>query len=218
MQSRSAVEAQSYDQEAALAGWDSPHRARRLVERFITPGTRVLDLGIGTGLAVDGYAEKGASVIGIDQDPAMLEAASAVAGEQGEMRLGNINERLPINDLEGRVDVAQAVGVLEFTEDLEGVLAQVCEALTPGGKFVFTVELAGTGEKHTLNFPEGVTVHRHTSAEVLDLLDRAGLRVLQDQEYAGYQRGGQPVPYGLYLAEKLERAPATLFEHKSIST
>ena len=89
-------EALTYDNDALGAGWDSPIRAQRLVESFIVPGSLVLDVGIGTGLAVKGYQEKGASVIGIDHDPAMIETARAATGVT-DIRLGDVNRNLPIN-------------------------------------------------------------------------------------------------------------------------
>ena len=83
------------------AGWDSPERVQKLVESRVTAGSRVLDIGIGTGLAVSGYADKGATIIGLDHDQAMLDTAHEVVGENGSLRLADINGQLPISDLEG---------------------------------------------------------------------------------------------------------------------
>ena len=109
--------AHDYNTDSKEAGWDSPERVQKLVESRVTAGSKVLDIGIGTGLAVSGYADKGAAVIGLDHDQAMLDSAHKVVGENGSLRLADINGQLPIGDLEGAVDVAQAVGVLEFAKD-----------------------------------------------------------------------------------------------------
>lgn len=115
-------ESPTYDTDSKEAGWDSPERAQKLVEPFIVSGAKVLDIGIGTGQAVSGYADKGATIIGLDHDQAMLDTAQAVIGENGSLHQADINKELPIADLESSVDVAQAVGVLEFLPKI----CQVC--------------------------------------------------------------------------------------------
>lgn len=49
----------------------------------LSPGTRVLDVGCGTGRHAVPIAAMGAEVTGLDQSPAMLERAAARAGAAG---------------------------------------------------------------------------------------------------------------------------------------
>lgn len=194
----------TYDTDSKEAGWDSPERAQRLVEPFIVSGVKVLDIGIGTGQAVSGYADKGATVIGLDHDQAMLDTAQSVVGENGLLRQADINKGLPIADLENSVDVAQAVGVLEFAEDLPSVFGQVHEALKDKGVFVFTSELLDD-DSHELqtHYPElGITVYRHSPEEILLLLEKSGFSLVDIDLYDGYERGGKSVSYGIFLAQK----------------
>ncbi len=199
-----------YNLDSRQAGWDSPELVQQLVEQFIGEGSVVLDIGIGTGQAVQGYAEKGAVVVGIDVDQKMLDAAQAVTGAAGIMRLGSINETLPVGDLQGKVDVAQAVGVLEFAEDLNSAVGQIAAVLKPGGVFAFTIESKLENDDpnvDTVEYPNvGITVHRHSPHEVLSLLEQKGLRLLYDTAYGGYVRGsedGSKVPYHVFLAQKV---------------
>jgi predicted TPR repeat methyltransferase len=176
-----------------------------LVESRVTAGSRVLDIGIGTGLAVSGYADKGAIVIGLDHNQAMLDAAHDVVGENGSLRLADINNPLPISDLEDSVDVAQAVGVLEFAKDLPSVFGQVYDSLKEDGMFAFTSELIDgiqTTEPETHYDDIDITVYRHTPDEIADLLEQSGFQILHAEGYDGYERGGSAVPYGIFLAQK----------------
>lgn len=197
--------AHDYDTDSKEAGWDSPARAQKLVEPFIVSGAKVLDIGIGTGQAVSGYADKGATVIGLDHDQAMLDSAHEVVGEYGSLRLADINSQLPISDLEGSIDVAQAVGVLEFAKDLPSVFGQVYGSLKEDGVFAFTSELIDgirTTEPETHYDDIDVTVYRHTPDEIANLLEQAGFQLLHIESYDGYERGGSAVPYGIFLAQK----------------
>ena len=194
-----------YDTDSKEAGWDSPERVQKLVESRVTAGSKVLDIGIGTGLAVSGYADKGATVIGLDHDQAMLDTAHKVIGENGSLRLADINAQLPTDDLEGSVDVAQAVGVLEFAKDLPSVFEQVNKALKKDGLFAFTSELIDgtqTTEPETHYDDIDITVYRHTPDEIADLLEQSGFQLLHAEGYDGYERGGSAVPYGIFLAQK----------------
>lgn len=196
----------NYDKESREAGWDSPERAQKLVEKYIVPGAKVLDIGIGTGQAVKGYAEKGVTVVGLDHDQAMLTAARKIVGESGELRQADVNKVLPISDLTGQIDVAQAVGVLEFAEDLDSVLAQVNAAQKNGGVFAFTVEMLGTSgvqaKAKTVYPGAGVVVHRHSVDEINKLLINNGYSLMTFDLYGAYNRDGGKVPYTLFLAKK----------------
>ena len=194
-----------YDTDSKEAGWDSPERVQKLVESRVTAGSKVLDIGIGTGLAVSGYADKGATVIGLDHDQAILDTAHKVIGENGSLRLADINAQLPTDDLEGSVDVAQAVGVLEFAKDSPSVFEQVNKALKKDGLFAFTSELIDgtqTTEPETHYDDIDITVYRHTPDEIAGLLEQTGFQLVHAEGYDGYERGGEAVPYGVFLAQK----------------
>ena len=198
-------ETPTYDTDSRQAGWDSPERVQKLVESRVIAGSKVLDIGIGTGLAVSGYADKGATVIGLDHDQAMLDTAQTVVGEHGSLRQADINGQLPIGDLVGSVDVAQAVGVLEFAKDLPRVFGQVYSSLKEDGVFAFTSELIDgtrTLEPETHYDDIDVTVYRHTPDEIADLPEQAGFQLIHAEGYDGYERGGSAVPYGVFLAQK----------------
>lgn len=198
----------TYDIESAEASWDSPERAQTLVERFVHEGSNVLDIGIGTGQTVKGYREKGARIVGIDKDENMLQTAHETTGDAGMMRLGDLNEKLPIGDLEGQVDVAQAIGVLEFAKDIDNVFDQIVPTLNEGGVFVFTIETTPGDEpgQRSKYFPGAdTTAYRHSPEEVHELLDRTGFDLLHEEAYEGYDRGdknGTKVPYCIFLAQK----------------
>ena len=203
LEGHTADQSEHYDTDSKEAGWDSPERAQKWVESYITPDSKVLDIGIGTGQAVNGYAKKGATVIGLDHDESMLAAAESIVGGNGSLRPADINKELPIADLKESVDVAQAVGVLEFAEDLPKVLEQVHGSLKENGVFVFTSELVDDKHPAKSQYENvGLTVHRHSSEEIQDLLEKTGYTLLKSEAYAGYEREDGEVPYGIFLAQK----------------
>lgn len=197
------IDSENYELESKMAGWDSPARVQDLVKEFITEGTVVLDIGTGTGLAIQGYSHKGVRVIALDNNMDMLTKASPLVGRRGEVRLTDMNKPMPLSDLETTVDVAQAVGVLEFASDIRSVFEQIYTTLNTGGVFVFTIESADT--ENTEHFPESnVIVYRHKVEYIVTLLKAIGFIVLRDTAYTGYLRGknNDKVSYHIFLTQK----------------
>lgn len=195
----------SYDIESAQAEWGSLERAQELAENYVRDGSNVLDIGIGTGQSVAGYMEKGARIIGIDRDESMLESAQNITGEAGAMRLGDINEQLPVEDLEGQVDVVQAIGVLEFAEDIEGVFDQVVPTIKEGGVFVFTVETpGGDGSGSPERLLEMDNRISHSPEEIYKLLTSKSLDLVREEAYGGGDADSEKVSRRIFLAQKHE--------------
>jgi ArsR family transcriptional regulator len=106
------------------------------------PGGRLLDIGTGTGRALELLAPRIDSGIGIDASRAMLALARARLARAGlshcTVRQGDMY-RLPFSD--GTFDIAVLQMVLHYAEDPTSVLAEAARILRPGGMLLL-VELA----------------------------------------------------------------------------
>jgi ubiquinone/menaquinone biosynthesis C-methylase UbiE len=117
-----------YDVQAARNGLHR-HLEAPLLARLLDvgPGTRVLELGCGTGIALGVMRGRGADVVGVDlHGPAGLRADAA---------------RLPFVD--GRFDLVLDFGVLQHLP-AGGSLAldEVARVLRPGGAYLRETTLA----------------------------------------------------------------------------
>jgi trans-aconitate methyltransferase len=99
-------------------------------------GERILDIGCGDGALTAKIAASGATVVGIDSSPSMVEAARA----RGlDAQLGNA-ELLPFH---AEFDAVFSNAALHWVRNQEAMLAGVYRALKPGGRFV--AEMGGYG-------------------------------------------------------------------------
>ncbi|MFE3215010.1 methyltransferase domain-containing protein [Streptomyces antimycoticus] len=121
---------------ASDAGRD--YKGRMLDALDLRAGLAVLDAGCGPGADLPALAEAvvpGGTVIGVDRDQEMLDAAAArTAAHPGvELRRGDVHT-LPLDD--AAVDRARTDRVLQWVDDPARALAEFHRVLRPGGRLV----------------------------------------------------------------------------------
>jgi SAM-dependent methyltransferase len=95
----------------------------------VGPGTRVLDVGSGSGELLAHLSGLGAVAAGVDPAPEMREVARRLA-PGADVRDGDA-EHLPFAD--ASLDVVVAVNALQFADDPLEALAEIRRVLVPGG-------------------------------------------------------------------------------------
>jgi len=121
-------------------------RGRRAAERILREAPlsprgsiwgrrpRVLDVGCAYGGFLVAFAERGASVTGIEVDKRYLELAEINLREQGvDAWLVQGDATHPRPEFRGRFDLVIANDVIEHVISLEGFLANIRDWLAPGG-------------------------------------------------------------------------------------
>jgi SAM-dependent methyltransferase len=128
-------------------------------------GDRILDVGCGTGGLFPPLLERGARIVGVDADGAMLERARArfAAEEHGAIELVEADAtRLP--DL-GVFDGVVSNAALHWMPAARDVAAGMARSLRPGGRFAF--ELGGAGNCATIRAGVEVALARRGMPSLL---------------------------------------------------
>lgn len=132
-----------------MAAWDADRYQRQFgfVSAFggdvlelldPVPGEAVLDLGCGTGELAAELERRGARVLALDSDPAMVAAARRRLGDDRVLLADGHDFTLP-----EPVDAVFSNAALHWMPRPAEVAARVRAALRPGGRFV--AELGGAG-------------------------------------------------------------------------
>ncbi|RUL70929.1 class I SAM-dependent methyltransferase [Dyella choica] len=150
-------EAQLLDTQRAFDSvapdYDGPRGNNELIQRMrltlwssvrdeIPAGSRLLDLGCGTGIDAVQFASHGYQVVAGDWSPRMVErthARAAAAGVEAQVAAVHVGVH-QLDRLEGGFDgIYSNFGPLNCAPDLGDVATQCARLLRPGGKLVFSV-------------------------------------------------------------------------------
>ena len=96
------------------------------------PGTRLLDVGCGSGLALAIAAERGVTPSGVDISPGLLGVAQERLPE-ADLRLADM-EALPFDD--ASFDAVLGINAFQFAGDPRRALREAARVVAPGGRIV----------------------------------------------------------------------------------
>jgi SAM-dependent methyltransferase len=156
-QTTPAVELQLLDTREAFdsvaADYDGPRGNNVLIQRMrralwnavrdeVPPGSRLLDLGCGTGIDAAEFARCGYRVTATDWSPRMVERTRALAAHAAtysriDARHVGIHQ---LEQIDGKFDgIYSNLGPLNCVPDLEAAAEECARLLRPGGKLVCSV-------------------------------------------------------------------------------
>jgi phosphatidylethanolamine/phosphatidyl-N-methylethanolamine N-methyltransferase len=119
-------------------------RAVDLVNRL--PGRAVLEVGVGTGLALPGY-NPDKRIVGIDLSAEMLALARRRVAERGLRNVEGLHEMdaEATNFADGQFDTAVAMFVASVVPNPKRLLAELRRVVRPGGNILFVNHFAAEG-------------------------------------------------------------------------
>ena len=114
----------------------------RLTSRYLAAGSRLIDIGCGTGIDAEHFARAGYEVLATDWSPQMVARAQARAAQSGlqhRLRTQCIGAQ-ELQRIDGVFDGAYSnFGPLNCVPDLTAVSRQCSRLLAPGGHLIFSV-------------------------------------------------------------------------------
>jgi SAM-dependent methyltransferase len=141
--------------DSVAADYDGPRGNNELIQEMraemwrwldaqFAPGSRLIDIGCGTGLDAVRMANRGHQVLATDWSPAMVARTidrAATAGLAGRIvtRVLGAQQLAAVPDASGFDGAYSNLGPLNCVPDLAPVAAECARLVRPGGKLVFTV-------------------------------------------------------------------------------
>jgi predicted TPR repeat methyltransferase len=218
--------ANAYDRDLARYDYSVPQAVFEALEPRLSgrPVQRLLDIGIGTGLASALFKLNfpGLHVTGIDVAQNMLDACRAKGVADRLFRCDVRRDTLPPGPYEGII----AAGILEFIERADDIIAPIARHLRPGGYAALAFETPATAPLyggrlfsgpiahsgtsiairriHTkFPVPHVYTKYLHAPAHIARLARDSQLEVVETTTFRAYRRGnGDIVTHDLMILRK----------------
>ncbi|MBN2016700.1 MAG: methyltransferase domain-containing protein [Candidatus Cloacimonetes bacterium] len=201
---------EEYDHEAEATGWLGPEVSFGLLYKFLKPGQKVLDIGIGTGLSSELFYKAGLKIYGMDFSDKMLDAVKQ-KGITEDLALHDLTE-LPYPYSEDFFDIAVCAGVFNFFKNLGEVFTEVSRILKNNGYFSFVVghrrsdedSAVLIGSEHT-GSDRTVTMYRHSSEQIQNWLTEASLKEIRSVEFTVFmdKERTRRIPAKAYIVQKM---------------
>lgn len=110
-----------------------------ILNAIVKPNMKVVDIGCGSGVLSFFLASKGCSVIGIDGADNMIDICKKTREEKNIENVDFYQHYLPLENIpkewQNR-DIVMASSVLEYIEDIEGVLQNFKNLVRPDGGYL----------------------------------------------------------------------------------
>ena len=161
---------------------------------FVSADEKLLDIGVGTGLASMQFAEVGLKVYGLDTSQEMLAVCRAKSFTEELKRCDMTREPIPYRDR--CFDHVVCCGVLHFVSDLNNLFSEVKRVIRRGGIFAFTIAPQETAVGY-IEEPTawGVSIFKHSPQYIMELLETNGLELLKEQRLL--TKGADKVNYDM---------------------
>ncbi len=163
---------------------------------FVRPDDKLLDLGIGTGLASINFAGLGLKVYGLDISEEMLNECRIKSFTE-ELKVHNISDkRIPYDD--NYFNHAICSGVFHFLSDLDNVFSEAARIIKGKGMFAFTIA-PGETEDYTKQMTSwGVPIFKHSPEYINRLLDKNNMSLLKELRLL--MKGADKVSYDMLFS------------------
>ncbi|UXZ95011.1 class I SAM-dependent methyltransferase [Pseudomonas phytophila] len=193
--------------KTAVAHWGFHEVLYGMIQRFSAPSDRILDVGCGPGWSDMYLASLGYSVLGIDNEPSLVDLANQQAKRLGAAAEFQVADAFDLSGVEGQFELAFSCGVLEHFD--REVTVRLLEEQAKCAKYVviqiptkYTAYSGGITDERIYSINQLAAIVQDAGMDVVSkfgygdlaatpihralrrFLPRAVLRLLQNRGYA----------------------------------
>lgn len=163
---------------------------------YVKPNDKILDLGIGTGLASINFSKIGLKVYGLDISDEMLNICRNKSFAE-ELRRHNLtDDKIPYNNSYFNHIICN--GVFHFLGDLGKIFSEVARIIKKDGTFAFTIVPAEVRDYKKQMTTWGVPIYKHSIDYIKELLDKNRMLPLKEQRLL--MKGADKVNYDMLFS------------------
>lgn len=203
--------ASGYDQYIKECGWHGPDMLFGMMYEYLSPGQRMLDIGIGTGLSAGLFQKAGLDIYGVDGSEEMLKICQSkditVDLKQADLR----DAKIPFDNHFHHV---VSFAVFHFLGNLKPLFSEIACKMMNGGIFGFSADVFNPsldqdyaetnmeGVYAKTQAESGLTTFKHSLDYLERTLSDTGYKLLKNTEILAFQdnQTGRQVKFQLMVA------------------
>lgn len=164
---------------------------------FVKNEEKLLDIGIGTGLASIHFSNVGLKVYGLDDSQDMLAACQSKSFTEELKQCDIVHQPIPYEDR--CFNHVICCGVLHFVGDLTTLFSEVKRVIKNGGIFSFTFAPQENSDGYTKEPTAwGVPIFKHAPRYIMELLEKNGMELLKEQRLL--MKGADKINYNMLFS------------------
>jgi predicted TPR repeat methyltransferase len=205
-------EAAQYDQQVHEYNYYAHDVLFGMSFEYINALDRLLDIGIGTGLASLPFAKAGLEVFGFDGSAEMLKICESKSFAK-ELKIFDLRDT-PFPYSDGYFNHVISGGVFHFFGELKEIVKEVSRIIKPRGIFAFTVAARDSEEdkaksENSQNYSQiptswGEAIFTHSNAYIINTLQDHGFdkRKVQKILIRGGEKDCEDLLFSVYVAKR----------------
>ena len=171
-----------YDNLSKQHQWQAPALLFNYLSAFVREDTKLLDIGVGTGISSSRFQDKRVELYGLDNSFEMLAICKAKNMFKDVKLFDILTDEIPYID--ETFDYVICLGVLHFFSNLNKIFAKISGVVKSNGFFAFTII-----EYHKDDHPYGtetvneVNLYHHSKDYINSLTNQFNFISLYEQSF-----------------------------------
>jgi predicted TPR repeat methyltransferase len=178
--------ASEYDAISKQYKWHAPEIVFGLLYEQIKEKTKLLDIGIGTGLCSQLFHRAGVEIFGLDNSEDLLSICKSKNISKNLVYCDLLSDEIPFPNRS--FDYVICGGVLHFFADLSLIFHKTIEKLKSGGFFLFTIfENHFNDDFIYKENIDGTVVYKHSTKYIDKLMEEMNLIEMTNVEFLTFK-------------------------------
>ena len=174
--------ASHYDNLSQQHKWQAPELLYKYLSKYVRKETKLLDIGVGTGISSQRFHEKQVELYGLDNSSDMLAICEAKGIFKEVLLFDIIKDEIPYP--EASFEYVICGGVLHFFSSLDEIFGKISRVVKSNGFFAFTImENYKNDNPYATETTNGVNIYYHSKGYIKSLTNQFNFTNLYEQTF-----------------------------------
>lgn len=174
--------ASEYDDLCRQYQWLGPDLLFDFLSKYIREDTKLLDIGVGTGISSQRFHDMQVELYGLDNSSEMLAICEAKNVFKEVLLFDILEDEIPYP--EAHFEYLICLGVFHFFSSLDEIFAKISRVLKSNGFFAFTIiENSRDDKPFVIETTNEVHIYHHSTDYIRSLINQGNFMPLYEETF-----------------------------------